>query len=87
MKRSWIDDWSEMIEKPDEYKDGITVIVNATFDFKDRLRILLTGKIEVRGEIFTQEHPGNTLPRFMVRALPILLPWRRPVAFVAEEPE
>lgn len=44
---------------PEWAKDGIMSNIDISFDWKDRIRILLTGRVHVRGWIPCEHPPGK----------------------------
>lgn len=62
--------WCELPEAPAEFKDVLEVQVGVGLDIKDRLRLLLTGKLKVRVRIVCEEKVGATVSNSV--AYPVL---------------
>jgi hypothetical protein len=64
-KRSWYDKlfpshYCELPEAPGSWLDCIHLDVNVQLDWKDRLRVFLTGKAQIRAKIVTENQCGAT---------------------------
>lgn len=53
--------WCDLPDAPASYADCLHVETNIVFDWKDRIRILVTGKVAVRSKVVTEKPVGASV--------------------------
>lgn len=51
----------EFADPPEGFKGGLYVTTWACLDWRDRIRVVLTGKLRIDSRVWCQHEPGNTI--------------------------